>query len=289
MIQVPDVAVALMPLCEAFGSIAPPPNHKSTILGETSVYSVFSCAFLCLLRLWKFYRPPQEYCLAGRGGSVKLELTLDYLLLMRNNRIEFSNSSAPNRDSYNNMGSVNEVPAQPIYIDSFPKLRAWYFQNQACIASTLSGFCNKNPVHQVANKILNMICRKMNKSGVSSSNLSSTSSSSVSGSSVSASDDSCQRPAVPAWEFLEAVPFVLEAVLTACAHGRLSSRDLTTSELIPHIVCWWLSASFYLLMLPYCRLKGSRGLFACFSCCNCKLLLSRNYTRNLETCSNEWN
>ncbi|CAD6216659.1 unnamed protein product [Miscanthus lutarioriparius] len=227
--MVPDVAVALMPLCEAFGSIAPPPNHKSTILGETSVYSVFSCAFLCLLRLWKFYRPPQEYCLAGRGGSVKLELTLDYLLLMRNNRIEFSNSSAPNRDSYNNMGSVNEVPAQPIYIDSFPKLRAWYFQNQACIASTLSGFCNKNPVHQVANKILNMICRKMNKSGVSSSNLSSTSSSSVSGSSVSASDDSCQRPAVPAWEFLEAVPFVLEAVLTACAHGRLSSRDLTTS------------------------------------------------------------
>ncbi|CAD6216640.1 unnamed protein product [Miscanthus lutarioriparius] len=80
--MVPDVAVALMPLCEAFGSIAPPPNHKSTILGETSVYSVFSCAFLCLLRLWKFYRPPQEYCLAGRGGSVKLELTLDYLLLM---------------------------------------------------------------------------------------------------------------------------------------------------------------------------------------------------------------
>ncbi|KAF8656551.1 hypothetical protein HU200_060610 [Digitaria exilis] len=227
--MVPDVAAALMPLCEAFGSIAPPPNHKSTILGETSVYSVFSCAFLCLLRLWKFYKPPQEYCLAGRGGSVRLELTLDYLLLMRNNRIEFPNSSAPSRDSYNNMGSVNEVSAQQVYIDSFPKLRAWYFQNQACIASTLSGLCNKNPVHQVANKILSMICRKMNKGGVSSSNLSSTSSGSVSGSSVNASDDSFQRPAVPAWEFLEAVPFVLEAVLTACAHGRLSSRDLTTS------------------------------------------------------------
>ncbi|CAN6206494.1 unnamed protein product [Urochloa humidicola] len=227
--MVPDVAAALMPLCEAFGSIAPPPNHKSTILGETSVYSVFSCAFLCLLRLWKFYKPPQEYCLAGRGGSVRLELTLDYLLLMRNNSVDFSNSSAPSRDSYNNMGSVNEIPAQPVYIDSFPKLKAWYFQNQACIASTLSGLCNKNPVHQVANKILSMICRKMNKGGVSSGNLSSASSSSVSGSSVNASDDSFQRPAVPAWEFLEAVPFVLEAVLTACAHGRFSSRDLTTS------------------------------------------------------------
>ncbi|XP_052161904.1 mediator of RNA polymerase II transcription subunit 33A-like [Oryza glaberrima] len=226
--MVPDVAAALMPICEVFGSIPPPSNHKPAIVGEISVYSVFSCAFLCLLRLWKFYKPPQEYCLAGRGGSVRLELTLDYLLLMRNNHIDFANSSASSRNSSNNIGPLNEVPAQPLYIDSFPKLRAWYFQNQACIASTLSGLCNKNPVHQVANKILSMICRKMNKPVVSSGNLSSTSSSSVSGSSVSTPDD-YQRPTVPAWEFLEAVPFVLEAVLTACAHGRFSSRDLTTS------------------------------------------------------------
>ncbi|KAL6896624.1 hypothetical protein ACP4OV_007196 [Aristida adscensionis] len=227
--MVPDVAAALMPLCEAFGSLAPPSNHRSTIFGETSIYLVFSCAFLCLLRLWKFYKPPQEYCLAGRGGSVRLELTLDYLLLMRNNRVEFSDPPSASRSSYNNMGSVNEVPTQSVYIDSFPKLKAWYLQNQACVASTLSGLCNKNPVHQTANKILGMICRKMNKVGVSSGNLSSTSSGSVSGSSVSVPDDSYQRPTVPAWEFLEAVPFVLEAVLTACAHGRLSSRDLTTS------------------------------------------------------------
>lgn len=227
--MVPDVAAALMPLCEAFGSMSPPSNHRSTIFDETTVYSVFSCAFLCLLRLWKFYKPPQEYCLAGRGGSVRLELTLDYLLLMHNSRIEFPNSSATGTNSSSDVDSFNEVPTQPIYIDSFPKLKAWYFQNQACIASPLSGLCNKNPVHQVANKILSMICRKMNKSGVVSGNLSSTSSSSVSGSSLSTSDDSYQRPIVPAWEFLEAVPFVLEAVLTACSHGRLSSRDLTTS------------------------------------------------------------
>ncbi|KAL5197425.1 hypothetical protein ABZP36_000937 [Zizania latifolia] len=218
-----------MPLCEAFGSIPPPSNHRSTVVGEISVYSVFSCAFLCLLRLWKFYKPPQEYCLAGRGGSVRLELTLDYLLLMHNNHIDFPNLSATKRNGSNNIGRLNEVPTQPVYIDSFPKLRAWYFQNQACIASTLSGLCNKNPVHQVANRVLGMIFRKMNKPAVSSGNLSSTSTSGVSGSSVSASDDSYQRPTVPAWEFLEAVPFVLEAVLTACAHGRFSSRDLTTS------------------------------------------------------------
>uniref|UniRef100_M8AJK8 Mediator of RNA polymerase II transcription subunit 33A n=1 Tax=Aegilops tauschii TaxID=37682 RepID=M8AJK8_AEGTA len=227
--MVPDVAAALMPLCEAFGSMPPPSNHRSTIVDETSVYSVFSCAFLCLLRLWKFYKPPQEYCLAGRGGSVRLELTLDYLVLMHNSRIEFPNSSATSTNSGSSTGSFDEVPTQPIYIDSFPKLRAWYIQNQACIASTLSGLGNTNPVHQVANKILSMICRKMTKSGVVSGNLSSASSSSVSGSSLSTSDDSYQRPTLPAWEFLEAVPYVLEAVLTACYHGRISSRDMTTS------------------------------------------------------------
>uniref|UniRef100_A0A6V7QT18 Uncharacterized protein n=1 Tax=Ananas comosus var. bracteatus TaxID=296719 RepID=A0A6V7QT18_ANACO len=68
----------------------------------------------------------------------------------------------------------------------------------------------------------------MTKGGVGQGNPSSTSSSSVSGSPVSSSEDALQRPVLPAWEFLEAVPFVLEAVLTACAHGRLSSRDLTT-------------------------------------------------------------
>ncbi|XP_073105034.1 mediator of RNA polymerase II transcription subunit 33A isoform X2 [Elaeis guineensis] len=224
---IPEVSAALMPLCEAFGSLPPPPNHRSSISDETSVYAVFSCAFLFLLRSWKFYKPPQEHCMAGRGGTVRSELTLDYLLLMRNTRIALQNSSAMGR-----MDSIadpfHSTPSQPVYIDSFPKLRAWYFQNQACIASTLSGLCNKNPVHQVANKILKMIYRKMTKAGTVSGNPSSTSSSSISGSPVHTTEDAHQRPTLPAWEFLEAVPFVLEALLTACAHGRLSSRDLTT-------------------------------------------------------------
>ncbi|RRT49121.1 hypothetical protein B296_00030998 [Ensete ventricosum] len=196
--MIPEVAAALMPLCEVFGSLSPLSSHKLRASEETSVYSVFSCAFLFLLRLWKFYKPPQELCKAGRG-SIKMELTLDYLLLMRN-----------------------------IYIDSFPKLRAWYFQNQACIASILSGLCNRDPVHQTANKILNMMYRKMSKNGPVSGNPSSNSSSSISGSPVSITEDTLERPMLPAWEILGAIPFVLEAVLTACAHGRLSSRDLTT-------------------------------------------------------------
>lgn len=223
ILQVPEVAAALMPLCEVLGSFSPLPNHRTSPYDETSIYSVFSCAFLFLLRLWKFYKPPQEHRIAGRGGTVMLEVTLDYLLLLYNHRIGIVNSSAKDKTD-----SFSISPVQPVYIDSFPKLRTWYLQNQACIASTLSGLSSKNPVHLVANKILNMIYCKMSKGGNITGNPSSTSSSSISESPVSASEDAYQRPLLPAWDILEAVPFVLEAVLTACANGRLSSRDLIT-------------------------------------------------------------
>lgn len=55
--------------------------------------------------------------------------------------------------------------------------------------------------------------------------------SSIGGPSASIGEDAYQRPMLPAWEVLEAIPFVLEALLTACAHGRLSSRDLTTGSI----------------------------------------------------------
>jgi len=226
-----------MPLCEAFGSLAPQSTNRSSPSDETSIYSVFSCAFLFLLRLWKFYKPPQENCIAGRGGTVTVELTLEYLLLMRNSRIALQNSTVRERCE-NSTDPPSASPRQPVYIDSFPKLRAWYLQNQACVASTLPGLSSKNPVHHVANKILNMICRKMAKVGTVSGNPSSNSSSS--GSPVNTTEDAYLRPTLPAWEVLEAVPFVLEAVLSACAHGRLSSRDLTTG---------W--RPYYLFLLSY--------------------------------------
>uniref|UniRef100_A0A1D1Y8M9 GMP synthase [glutamine-hydrolyzing] n=2 Tax=Anthurium amnicola TaxID=1678845 RepID=A0A1D1Y8M9_9ARAE len=225
--MVPNVAAALMPLCEAFGSLSPTSNYRSSMGEETSVYSIFSCAFLFLLRLWKFYRPPQEHCLAGRWTTVRDELTLDYLLLMHNDNVALNNSDSMDRGS-GIRDHYERSSVQPVYTASFPKLRAWHFQNQACIASTLSALSNGNPVHQVANKILTMICRKMTFSGNSSSNLSSTSSSNLSGSPINSGEDAYQRPMLPAWEFLESLPFVLDALLTACAHGRLSSRDLTT-------------------------------------------------------------
>ncbi|PKU66907.1 mediator of RNA polymerase II transcription subunit 33A isoform X2 [Dendrobium catenatum] len=225
--MVPEVAAALMPLCEAFGTFPPQSIHRTSHVDETSIDSVFSCAFLFLLRLWKFYKPPQEHCIAVRGGTIRVESTLDSLLLMHNHRIAFQDSGSIVK-SNSSTDSPKTLSGEPVYVDSFPKLRAWYFQNQACVASTLSGLCSKNPVHQVANKILDMICRKMTKGGPVSGNLSSTSSSNISESPVNCAEDACQRIFLPAWEVLEAVPFVLEAFLTACAYGRLSSRDLTT-------------------------------------------------------------
>ncbi|XP_010278916.1 PREDICTED: mediator of RNA polymerase II transcription subunit 33A-like [Nelumbo nucifera] len=224
---VPEVAASLMPLCEAFGSLVPTSCQKSSTGDEISAYTTFSCAFLLLLRLWKFYRPPHEHCITEHGGTTGSELTLEYLLLLRNSRIAPHNSKP-----LDNTKKVSNLPepssAYPIYIDFYPKLRSWYCQNKACIASTLSGLCSGSPVHQIANKVLSMICRKMTKGGTVSGNASTPSSNSASGSPVSAGEDAYQRPMLPAWDILEATPFVLEAVLTACAHGRLSSRDLTT-------------------------------------------------------------
>ncbi|KAK1264927.1 Mediator of RNA polymerase II transcription subunit 33A [Acorus gramineus] len=217
--MVPEVAAALVPLCEAFGSILPTSHHQSTSDSEPFSYMIFSCAFLFLLRLWKFYRPPLEHCMSLRAGPACVELNLEYLLLLHNNRVALHSAIATDRNN-KDMMPPNTSLAQPLYIESFPKLRSWYSQNQACIASTLSGVCSGNPVHQVANKILNMIYWKMTKGD----NVSS----SMSGSTESSCEEAYQRPVLPAWEVLEALPLVLEAVLAACAYGRLSSRDLIT-------------------------------------------------------------
>ncbi|KAJ9185518.1 hypothetical protein P3X46_005145 [Hevea brasiliensis] len=223
---IPEVAASLMPLCEAFGSLVPTSSNKSSSGDDPSIYMVFSNAFLFLLRLWKFYRPPLDQWLS-EGGAFGGGLTLEYLLLLRNSRIASYNSAASNEI---NNDSVQFQPTSDkhVYIDFYPKLRAWCCQNKSCVASTVSGLSTGNPVHQVANKILNMIYSKMTKTVSSSGNSSTLSGNSLSGSASSSGEDPYQRPMLPAWEVLEAIPFVLEAVLTACAHGRLSSRDLTT-------------------------------------------------------------
>ncbi|GMN40677.1 hypothetical protein TIFTF001_009901 [Ficus carica] len=218
---VPEVAAYLLPLCEVFGSLEPTLSTKSNKADDPSVYMVFSLAFLFLLRLWKFYRPPLEQCVTEQARAVGGELSLEYLLSLHNNRtVFFQNETNSNPDH------IENVSDNATYVHSYPKLRSWHWQNRSCIVSTISVLSSESPIHQLANKILNMIYLKMTKSGSTLGNSSTTSSS---GSSTSAGEDAFQRPIqVPAWEVLEAIPFVLEAILTACAHGRLSSRDLTT-------------------------------------------------------------
>ncbi|CAM8961864.1 unnamed protein product [Rhodiola kirilowii] len=225
---IPEVAAALLPLCEAFGSLVPTSVHQSR--ENSTIYMVFSSAFLFLLRLWKFYRPPLEQGVSGRGGgAIGGDLTLEYLLLLRNSRISASAHNSGSSDGITgDSTSQGPTPDKLVYIDSYPKLRAWYCHNKSCIASTLSGLCSGNPVHQVANNIISMIYFKMNKKGNSSGNPSTTSSGSLSESPASTGEETYQRPLLSAWEVLEAIPFVLEALLTACAYGKLSSRDLTT-------------------------------------------------------------
>lgn len=210
--QVPTVAASLLPLCEAFGSIKPTSNSASNE-PSVSTYMAFSLAFLFLIRLWKFYRPPlDQFITEGKGAIGGLE----YLLSLQNNCIMSSQDKLKSN-------LFDSASVKPVYIDSFPKLRAWYCQNKSCVASALSGLSTGNSIHQVANMILSMIYQKISKGGISSSN-----SSSSPTSSNACGEDAFQRPILPAWEVLEALPFVLEAILTACAHGRLSSRDLTT-------------------------------------------------------------
>jgi hypothetical protein len=249
----PEVAVALMPICEIFGSISPTVPQTSNSGEDISVYMVFSCAFLLLLRLWKFYQPPHEHCLLGKGAPVGSELALEYLLLLRNNHLASSfNTTLENSTKENDQYLVErpsvlgsslpeakipmkgQIPgtsssfAQPVFIDSFPKFKAWYCQHKACIASTLSGLVRGNPVHQIADRLLNMMYRKTSKGGTVASTAGASANSSLTSSSGSVGEEASLRPLLPAWDILGAVPFVVDAVLTACAHGRLLPRELTT-------------------------------------------------------------
>ncbi|KAJ3684240.1 hypothetical protein LUZ61_013404 [Rhynchospora tenuis] len=241
--MIPEVVAALMPLCEAFGSFPPASNNHPNAGEEVSAYSVFSFAFLFLLRLCKFHGPDKDPHPYICGAPARPDLKLDFLLLMRDSRIR-NNYTTSMKNYLNNVVDLfQDLRCHSVYVDMFPKLRAWYFENQAYLAPGIFGNCNSNRMHQMENKILIFVCRNMNKgkwpisgSGSSCSTITSTSSStsstsvgSASRSSLSMYEDEYQSPPVyPAWELLEAVPHVLEAILTACARGQISSCDLTT-------------------------------------------------------------
>ncbi|CAL9193844.1 mediator of RNA polymerase II transcription subunit 33A-like [Musa acuminata AAA Group] len=226
---VPELAGALMAICEVFGSCFPSISWTNTTGEEISVHTVFSNAFILLLRLWKFNHPPLEYCILGDGAPVGSQLTPEFLLLIRNSRVLSDAKLTKNRSNHGRLStSTSSSSVHPIFVDSFPKLKTWYRQHQACLASTLSGLVHGTPVHQNVDVLLNMMFRKFTKGGSQPVCPGTSGNSSLSSSSGPASDDNSLRPKLPAWDIMEAVPFVVDAALTACSHGRLYPRELAT-------------------------------------------------------------
>ncbi|XP_009617798.1 mediator of RNA polymerase II transcription subunit 33A-like [Nicotiana tomentosiformis] len=219
---VPQLAGALMPICEVFGSCAP--NVSWTLMSEKiNSHAVFSNAFTLLLKLWRFDQPPLEH--VTRDVPVGSHLTPEYLLLVRNSQLACSEDLLKGQSKSKQLSRTpRRLPEEPIFMDSFPKLKCWYRQNQACIASPLSGLVPGTPVHQIVEALLNFMFRKINSAGQS---LAPTTSGG-SNSSGSGNEDISPHLKLPAWDILEAVPFVLDAALTAGAHGQLSPRELAT-------------------------------------------------------------
>ncbi|XP_069155121.1 mediator of RNA polymerase II transcription subunit 33A-like isoform X2 [Solanum lycopersicum] len=219
---VPQLVGALMPICEAFGSC--PPNVSWTLMSEEiTSHAVFSNAFTLLLTLWRFDQPPLEH--VTRDVPVGSHLTPEYLLLVRNSQLAFSEDLLKDQSKSKQLSRVlSQLPREPIFMDSFPKLKCWYRQHQACIASPLSGLVPGTPVHQIVEALLNFMFRKINSAGQSLI----PPTSSGSNSSGSGNEEISPHLKLPAWDILEAVPFVLNAALTACAHGTLSPRELAT-------------------------------------------------------------
>ncbi|VYS55888.1 unnamed protein product [Arabidopsis thaliana] len=249
---VPLLAGALMPICEAFGSGVP--NITWTLpTGELiSSHAVFSTAFTLLLRLWRFDHPPLDYVL-GDVPPVGPQPSPEYLLLVRNCRLECFGKSPKDRMARRRFSKVIDISVDPIFMDSFPRLKQWYRQHQECMASILSELKTGSPVHHIVDSLLSMMFKKANKGG----SQSLTPSSGSSSLSTSGGDDSSDQLKLPAWDILEAAPFVLDAALTACAHGSLSPRELATGL---KILADFLPATLG-TMVSYFSSEVTRGLW----------------------------
>ncbi|KAI3742728.1 hypothetical protein L1987_60422 [Smallanthus sonchifolius] len=220
---VPHLAGVLMPICEVFGSCSPTVSLPHPNGEHLCPLAVFSNAFTLLLKLWRFDQPPFEH--VADIAPVGSQLTPEFLLLARNSQLaSCGNSLEAQKKRKRVFRQFDMSSAGPVFLDSFPKLKLWYRQHQACIASPLSDLKPGTSVYQIFDALLNMMFRKINRGGQSLTS----STSGTSNSSGSVTDDCTLRLKLPAWDILEAVPFALDAALTACAHGRLSPRELTT-------------------------------------------------------------
>lgn len=213
------MAASLLPICEVFGSITNAKPVATSMGEELTAHMVFTVAFLQLVKLWKFHRPPLEHCLLGSGAGLGADLSLEYLLQLRTMQLASPTSNLKQRMSL--PGLTYSPPSGVITLDAFPRLRVWYMQHQACISSTVSGLVRHNPMHQVGDRLLAMMFKKVGKSSAA-----------ATGAAGSPSEDAAGRPILCAWDIIAAVPIVLEYALTACSHSTLAPHDLTTGTLV---------------------------------------------------------
>ncbi|XP_016647568.1 PREDICTED: mediator of RNA polymerase II transcription subunit 33A [Prunus mume] len=220
--MVPQLACSLMTICEIFGSCVPSDSCSNTTGTETSdPHTVFSNGFTLLLKLWRF-----NYCFADQPGhvsTVRSNISPEYLLLVRNSHLASSANVHQDHNKRRLAAVASSSSAQPIFVDLFPKLKAWYMQHNACIASTLSGLPRGTPVHHHVDELLNMMFKEKEQGRKSAE-----SNTSASGSSSKEANEHTFLSKLPAWDILAAVPFVADAALTACANGILSPRKLAT-------------------------------------------------------------
>ncbi|CAI0395338.1 unnamed protein product [Linum tenue] len=220
----PLLAGALMPICEVFGSVAPDNSWTLPTGEEVSCHDVFSCGFSLLVRLWRFHFPPSEQVM-GDVTSVGSQLSPEYLLMVRNSRLAAFGTSPRDEIKKKRFSQKLTLSIDPIFMDSFPKLKIWYRHHLECISCAFSGLVPGTPVHQIVEALLTVMFRKINRNSQSVTAPTSSGSSSSSG---PAAEEALARLKIPAWEILEATPFALDAALTACGHGSLSPRDLAT-------------------------------------------------------------
>ena len=238
------------------------------------MHAVFSNAFVLLLRLWKFNHPPLEYCIMGDGAPVSSQLTPHYLLLLRNSYVLAQKPPLP-----------SATDTRPIFVDSFPKLKIWYMQHQACLASALSGLVSGTPVHRNVDSLLGMMFWKLSRGGCNQS-VSGSLSNSNSAPGIEESSSSSSRPRLPAWDIMEAVPFVVDAALTACSHSQLSPRELATG-LIDHCQRFF-SGFLFSKNFDFCRSEGFGGLSPCIAGRDRELLFRGGDTWSVGPSIHEW-
>ncbi|XP_004298174.1 PREDICTED: mediator of RNA polymerase II transcription subunit 33A-like [Fragaria vesca subsp. vesca] len=217
-VQVPQLACSLMAICEIFGSCVPGSSGSQTTETETSAHTVFSNGFTLFLKLWRFDR-----CFGARPADIPTvgsNLTLEYLLLLRNSHLTSSGNVSKDCNKRRLASVASLSSAHPIYLDSFPNLKAWYSQHNACISSTLSGVAHGTPVPHHVDELFNFMFKEK-EGGRQSLDSNTTGSCSPFG-----ADESSYLSKLPAWEILAAVHYVVHAALTACDNGRLSPRKL---------------------------------------------------------------